>query len=715
MQESLFSSLWYRYSQQRPQLRSHVTVQQQRYRDQVWYLLIHNTNGNHFRINHIAYQFIGRLDGSHTVEEIWNSLLESLGDNTPTQDEIIKLLAELDQKDLVRYDAIPDIPRMFRRKKQTLKQKHRVLINPFSFGVPLWNPSKLLNKLVWLQKLIFSPITFFLWAVTVTLATLVLISHWNELSQHASRFMTTPHYLFLAWLSFPFIKALHELGHGLAVCHWGGQVKETGITFFVLTPAPYVDASASHAFRSRHQRVIVDAIGIMIELFLAALAMLIWFSVQSGLVQDIAFVIMFICGVSSLLFNGNPLLRFDAYYMLCDTFDMPNLAVRSKVFWENLIQSVILGKENTPQLSLTTGEFKWLLAYAPLSKIYSLVLVSYIVLWLAEKSVLIGTLLAVVAIFSLIVKPLVTFIKNIIAVTTPGKHRRRAKVVMASLLLSLTVLLVVIPAPYNTTAQGVVWMPEQAYIRPITAGVIKKYMLNHGDKVEKNQTLLILEDSELMADRIKLNNQLNEMKVEQYNALFNAPSDSTFFSEKIDKIKAELQQVENQISGLEVRSQVNGVLVIPHQNDSLGTFVKKGTTLGYVLNKNMIKVRSAIPEQDAELILNHLKKVEVRTADHPNEVFTANVVMSTPAVTYTLPSAALGDHGGGRYITDPEDKNGLTSLEPLVLVDLNLPTSVFERAGTRAYIRFDYDSKPIAMQVYRHLRQLFLRYFNTSE
>lgn len=715
VRESLFSPLWHRYSKQRPQLKTHITVQPQRYRDQTWYLLINDTNGKNFRINEIAYQFIGRCDGHFSVQEVWDSMLESLRDDTPTQDELIRLLGELDQRDLIRYEVMPDVPGMFRRKQEKIKRERMAFINPFAFKLSLWDPSKFLDKTRWLQKLIFNPLTFVLWLVIVLGAILAAASHWEALRQHASNYLTTPLYLFLAWLSFPFIKALHELGHALAVRHWDGQVRETGVTFFVFTPAPYVDASASSTFRSQTQRMTVSAMGMMVELLLAAIALALWLSTQSGVVHALAFVTMFVCSVTSLLFNGNPLLRFDAYYILCDAFDLPNLAIRSRIYWANLLKRLVLGAKNILPMSFATGERKWLMAYAPLSMAYGLLIMGYIVFWVGSKSFIIGLLVALFALVTMLIKPLLSTIKNIISTTAVGSSRSRAKLVITSILGLGFILLFLVPVPFNTMAQGVVWLPEQARIRPMTEGFIQEFRVAHGAQVEPNQVILLLSDPDLIAKRDNLNSQLAGMQVEQYHLLSQDIARATGMGEKIEKVSAELKRVNEQISELEVRSQVQGKLVMPHQNDMLGTFVKQGAVLAYVLNSNITKVRAAIPEPAATLVRENLTGVQVRTADHANQILTAKLSAETPAVTRTLPSAAMGDHGGGRYATDPSDKNGLTSTEPLVLIDLNLPATALERVGARVNVRFDHGNAPIATQVYRHLRQLFLRYFNPSD
>ncbi len=714
LRESLFSPLWHRYAQQRPQLRSHVTVQPQRYRDQTWYLLINEVNGIHFRINDVAYQFVGRCDGNYTIQEVWNSMLESLADDTPTQDELIRLLDELDQRDLILYQVMTDIPTLFRRKQERVKRERMAFINPLAFKLSLWDPSKFLDKTRWLQKIIFNPISFMIWLAIVISALLAAASNWDALRLHASNYLTTPRYLLLAWLSFPIIKAIHELSHALAVRNWDGQVKESGITFFVFTPAPYVDASASSAFRSQLQRVIVGAMGIMVELLLAAIALFVWFSTQPGLVHALAFVTMFVCGVSSILFNGNPLLRFDAYHILCDTFELPNLANRSRLFWTNQFKRLMLGANDIVPISYALGERKWLFAYAPLSFAYSLIVLSYIVFWLGSKSFIIGLLVAVIAAIAMIIKPLFATIKATIESASVGTKRTRAKLLITSALSLVLILLFFVPVPFNTIAQGVIWLPDQAQVRPLSEGFIKEIRVVHGAEVEPNQVILVLSDPSLIAKRDNLNNQLSSMQVNQYNLLSQDITRADTIGKQIEKISAELTRVNEQISALEIRSQVQGKLVMPHQEDLLGTFVKQGELLAYVLNSNIIKVRAAIPEPAAALVRDHLSGVQVRLADHPDQVMIANMSNDTPAVTRTLPSAAMGDHGGGQYATDPTDKEGLTTVEPLVLIDLNLPDTSLERVGARASVRFDHGYASIAEQFYRHFRQLFLRYFNPS-
>lgn len=144
-------------------------------------------------------------------------------------------------------------------------------------------------------------------------------------------------------LTYLAMKTVHELAHRLAVKRWGGEVHEMGIVFLLLMPIPYVDASSAWAFANKYQRILVGAADILAELVIAAFAMLIFFFVEPGVVTDFAYTAILLGTVSTVLFNGNPLLRFDAYYVLADAIEIPNLAPRASRYWGYRVQRYAFG------------------------------------------------------------------------------------------------------------------------------------------------------------------------------------------------------------------------------------------------------------------------------------------------------------------------------------------------------------------------------------
>src|SRR5262245_39039768 len=250
--ETLFSSRWYRVAGPHPRLRSHVRVSRHVYRGQVWYLLQDQSCGRHHRVDETAFHFIGRMDGLRSTDEIWHSLLNQLRERTPTQDETIELLCQLSDNDLLQCEITPNVAELFRRRFEKDRKRRLAMLNPLAFKVPLFDPDKLLDRLLPLTRVLFHPAALALWIVVVLLGLLSAGVHWRGVCAYASVHMATPRFLLLLWLCYPFIKAVHELGHGLAVKAWGGEVRETGISLLLLVPVPFVDASAASSFPEKH-------------------------------------------------------------------------------------------------------------------------------------------------------------------------------------------------------------------------------------------------------------------------------------------------------------------------------------------------------------------------------------------------------------------------------------------------------------------------------
>ena len=147
-------------------------------------------------------------------------------------------------------------------------------------------------------------------------------------------------------------------------------VHEFGVMFLVFAPVPYVDASAASEFRSKWRRALVGAAGMIVEVFFAALALYVWLAVEQGLVRALAYNVMLIAGVSTVVFNGNPLLRYDGYYILADLLEIPNLAQRATRYWGYLVERYVFRTEDSKDFVATRGERIWLLLYAPASFFY---------------------------------------------------------------------------------------------------------------------------------------------------------------------------------------------------------------------------------------------------------------------------------------------------------------------------------------------------------
>ena len=320
------ASTWYRISAMRPRLRGHAQIHRQVYRGETWYILQDHQSGLFFRVSPAANLMLCCMDGRRTMQQILDIAGKRFGADRPTQDDAVQLLIKLYRADLLHGEMPPDMAELERRSE---RHRHHGLLtwirSPMAMRFPLFDPDRFLDRTMPLVRPLFTTAGFVAWLLLVLFGAVLAAMHWPELTENVSDRVFTAQSAILVVVLFPIIKALHELGHAYMAKAGGAEVHELGVMLIVFLPVPYVDASASSAFRQPRRRALVGAAGIMVELALAALAMIAWEWLAPGLWRAAAFNVMLVGGVSTLLFNGNPLLRFDGYYVLSDLIQIPNL------------------------------------------------------------------------------------------------------------------------------------------------------------------------------------------------------------------------------------------------------------------------------------------------------------------------------------------------------------------------------------------------------
>jgi putative peptide zinc metalloprotease protein len=519
-----------------------------------------------------------------------------------------------------------------------------------------------------------------------------------------------PRSVLLFGILFPMVKVVHELGHGYATKMWGGEVHETGIMFLVFMPLPYVDASASSVFPSKWRRAAVGAAGILVELFLASLALLVWANVEPGLVRSIAWHVVWIGGASTLLFNGNPLLRFDGYYVLSDLIEIPNLAARSRQHLASLAQRHVCRLDHVRSSVTARGEAAWFLGYGVASFVYRLVILVGIAVFVANQFFIVGVALALFAVTMQVVVPLIRQIAFLLTSPRLGEKRPQALAMTGAIALALAVLTLLVPLPSRTRAEGVVWAPEGAEIRAGADGFVLQVLARPDTLLKPGQPLLLTRDPSLEAQVAVLEAQLQELRARHHAERGRERVKARITAEEIETTVKALGYARQRVGEMVVRSPTAGVFVISQPHDLPGRFVRQGELIGYVLGKTIDTVRVVLPQADAALVRDRTEHVEVRLQSRIGEVLRARIRREVPGATNRLPSPALGTNGGGRVAVDPADPEGLQTLEPVFQLDLSLVQSrSIREIGGRAHVRFDHGSEPLAAQAYRGLRRLFLR------
>jgi putative peptide zinc metalloprotease protein len=713
MPDNLFSDSWYRVRDLTPSLRSHAQIGRQIYRDEVWFVLRDTANQRYHRFSPAAQTVIDSMNGQRTVDEIWRLATEVLADEAPTQDELIQLLGQLHQADVLRADVTPDTAELFERgNKQASKKRRGRWLSPFAIQIPLIDPDRFLTKTMPYARPLLGWLGAVLWLAVVIPALVLAATHWADLTNNFLDRVLSPQNLLVIWLVFPLLKVLHEFGHGYAAKNFGGEVHDMGIMFLVFSPVPYVDASSSWAFASKYRRALVGAGGMLVEVFIAALALYLWLAVEPGAVRSIAYNIIVIGGATTILFNANPLLRFDGYYILSDLLEIPNLRTRANAYLGYALERNLLGSKDVREPHHAPGEPFWFVSFSVAAFVYRLFVVSAILLWMLEWNFAVGVALGLFAIVGWFGVPSFKILKHIVTAPSLRRVRRRAIATSSAIVAACLLLLVLIPMPLRTRAEGVVWLPEEAFVRAGTDGFVDRLVAIPGEWVEAGDVLIELSDPQVDAEVTFAKASVRELEARYTAELANEPVAAQITLGKLMQGRRELARAEERAANFEIRSDIAGRFVVPRSNDLPGRYVSQGQQLAYVVDLKSTRVRAVIPQNNIDLVRNRIRAVEVRLADSLSQTHPATISRVVPSASEQLPSAALGSGGGGEVAIDPSDEQGARSVQKMFEVEILLPAELsVTNAGGRVYVRFDHGSQPLVGQWYRQVRQLFLSRF----
>ncbi len=702
---------WARFCQLRPALSRQVTIQPQQYRGRRWYILHNLANGRHLRLDPLAYAIVARFDGMTTLAEIHAQLQDNLEEEVLPEDDIIQVTAQLLAIDALRCELSGDVRWLFERfQNEHRLSRFKTLTNPLAIRVPLLDPDRLLSRLLpWINPL-FTWQAILFWLATIAIAALVAIAYGAELTAYAGNDLLSPGNLAMMAILYPLIKAFHELGHALAVKAWGGEVHEMGVTFLVLMPVPYVDASAAWSFREKRKRMLVGAAGILVELFIAAVALMIWLAVEPGLVKQAAFNALLLASLSTLIFNANPLLRFDGYYVLQDWLEIPNLATRARRYWLFLIQRYLLGIGHARNPVTAAGEPGWFLFYGGLAFVYRLFISGAIALYLAGKYLAVGVALATWTLMTQLLMPLYRGLRFLLF--HPALEYQRGKILVKAALLTGMAGggLMLVPVSFTINAKGIVWPPVQGQIYAAADGFLEKILAEPNTLVKKGQPLLKLNAPSLNSRIRVLKARRQELEIKKNALRFSDPVQSRIAIQELTALLAELGRLQQQAASLLVRSPTDGTFIFPQAEWRKGRFFGQGEALAYVIPTGGMIVKAVVPQSDIALVRRSGIKTQVMLAEQLGHPFAAGIARIVPAGTQRLDSRALGAAGGGEITVDMKDKSGTSASEKVFQLELALPSEVKpRRIGGHAYIRFQMGTEPLARQWLRRGRQLLLR------
>ena len=558
-------------------VRPDLKARRQRYQGRVYWVVKDPVGLQYFRFEEEEFAILQMLDGESSLEEIAERFEAEFPPQTIRAEELQNFIGMLHRSGLVLADSMGQGVQLKkrgdeRRRKELLASVSNIL----SIRFKGFDPENLLNAMYPWVRWFFSPFATFL-CCFLALSALTLVAVQFDVFQSKlpsfQSFFDAQNWLLIAAV-LGTTKVIHEFGHGMSCKHFGGECHEMGIMFLVLTPCLYCNVSDSWMLPNRWHRAAIGAAGIYVEVVIASISTFIWWFSEPGMLNYVCLNIMFVSSVSTILFNANPLLRYDGYYILSDLMEVPNLRQKASTILNRKLGKWCLGLEEPDDPFLPKRNQALFALYTVASFFYRwFVLLS--ILYFLNKIFepyglkVVGQMIALMSLYGLIVMPLVKVYKFF---RVPGRLGKVKKVRMYTSLLLLAGLIscaFLIPFPSSVMCEFEL-LPrgaESVYVE--VEGTLEEVLVQPGDEVQADQVLARLSNVDLEIEIEALRGE-QKTNLEEFQTLKNLrflDDDAVF---QMEEVKARLTSIQDQLEQklrdaerLDIKSPVAGTVIPP--------------------------------------------------------------------------------------------------------------------------------------------------------
>ena len=466
---------------------------------------------NYFRFHEEEYAILSMLDGKTSLQTIRESFQSQFAPQRITLQDLQQFIGMLHRSGLVISQA-PGQGRQLRRRGDQKRKRELMgkVSNIFALRFRGIDPERLLNRLLpWFGWL------FTWWAIGLALMfgsvalTLVFVQ-WDKFQAKLptfEQFFAADNWVFLG-ITMATVKILHEFGHGLSCKKFGGECHEMGLMLLVFTPCLYCNVSDSWMLRNKWQRVFIGAAGMYVELILASFATFLWWFSTPGMFNFLCLSVMFICSVSTVVFNGNPLLRFDGYYIVMDMLEIPNLRQKSTEVLKRWFQSTCLGLELQDNPFLPRRNLFWFGIFTIAAAIYRWVVV-FGIIWFLNQVLkpygleAIGQMFAIAGVVGMVVQPIMQSYKFL---KTPGrasKMKRRNILTSLAVVGSILAIIAWVPFPFSVKCAFEIQPQDALQVRTMVPGHMVAWNKKPGELVQTGEPIAKLENVDLRVQEAK--------------------------------------------------------------------------------------------------------------------------------------------------------------------------------------------------------------------
>lgn len=699
-----------------PALRGDLRFGLQAHGAESCYLIEDERNGKFYRVGLPEYQFISLLDGTCSIREALAHTSRVLGADAFTEQDAAVLCEWLIESQLAETSDSSEGSRLAARSEEARKGKQRGNLNPLMIKLPAIHPDYWITSLTTVCGAWFSWPAFVVWLGVLVWTVAAVLSDGDRAWSETTPLLTSGN---LPWLlgTWCLLKLVHELSHAVACKRFGGNVREAGLMLMLFAPVPYVDVTSSWRFASKWMRIVVALAGMYSELFVAALAAQIWLWAPPGQAKLLASNVMLTASVVTLLFNANPLMRFDGYYILADLLEIPNLYGLGQQYVSYLGRKYALG---VPARVPAWGRFQGIAirTYGIAATAWRLLVSVGLVLTTSVLFQGTGVLLSLVAAILWFLLPTIKFIRYLL---WGNLHERPDLARFGVTALTLTLALVaigILPEPGGIRAPGVVGYADRQVVRAPFAGFVRQVHVQGGQSVREGEPLITLENLELAADtaQILCAARISGIRGRGYQESGEIAAAQAETSER-ESLEQQGAEQQARLAKSPLLASREGVVLRRDVGELIGRYVEEGEELLVLAQERKKEVRWVANQMDepyfrshqGDRVLVHVERPQVGRISCILGTVEPNATLDPPDATLLVPYGgplparldAKGDVNG-----DAESGPSYRFLEPHFAGRIVLDESNATRllAGERVTVRLRVSRGTVAAWIVREAR-----------
>lgn len=716
--------------------RSDLHYQQLDFRDSDFWVVKDPVSLNYHRLREEQYELLQLLDGQVNLQQIQRKLQALHPQEHWRALDIQLLLNDLHQKGLLVSDRFGQSTGLRQQQREHRKRQLISVLSNFLFlRFPGIYPDRFLKAVYPLVAWMFHPVSVIL-SLLLILSTMGFLSiHFDEFRRQLPsfhQFFGWPNLLYL-WATLAVIKIFHELGHGLTCKHYGGECHSIGVMLLVFSPTLYCDVSDSWMMPNKWHRIAIGAAGMYVEMVISAFAILLWWNTELGMVHHLALNVFFVTSISTAIFNANPLMRLDGYYILSDWLEMPNLKQRADKFITSRFTQLCFGLEPAEDPFEPPDGKWWLGIYAIASSIYRFFLMItigwfiYTVLKPYRLEVL-GLIVLTTSLGTLFARPIVQIVKFM--KTQRQETVKKGRVAISICAVSVLLLAVaLIPVPIYLEASVLVQPHDVRHVYSQSPGTLRMLKVAAGDFVEQDQLLMHLQNHELEDRRREIDHEiaLQKARFDTANALRD-PAQKQLALRRLQTLEEQREEISQQLQSLRILAPVPGRVVAaqsrPKPKVDRAEQLELTQWTGELLQTyqegaqipEKTHVLSIAPSERLDVVLfisqddrNELsigQEVGLKFDHLPTNLYRARIDEIASEPVEFVPSSLSNKTGGPlATVTDPEGRERLSSAVWQARVSINQDADLFV-SGLRGRARCLVTRRSLGGWIWNNLREI---------